>query len=86
MATKSPSSPSASPASMILQLQEQEQLNNVYTSIQEELNEFKDVESQFQTEEEFQDYGYWNPAPYFGRGGPAPIPHGRRHNPKEQKS
>ncbi|MCD7459091.1 hypothetical protein HAX54_040053 [Datura stramonium] len=89
MAAKSPlSSPSASPASVILQLQEEEKLNNNdHTSIQEEqLNKFKDVESQFQTAQEFQDYGFWDPTPYFGRGDPAPIPHGRGHNLKEQKA
>ncbi|CAN4122931.1 unnamed protein product [Withania somnifera] len=88
MATKLSLSPSASPASMILQLQEQEQLNNNNcASIQEkELNKFKDIESQFQTEQEIQDYGFWNPAPYFGRGDPAPIPHGRGQSPKEQKA
>ncbi|KAK4349030.1 hypothetical protein RND71_031785 [Anisodus tanguticus] len=89
MATELPlSSPSASPASMMFQIKEEEQLNdNNYASIQEEqLNKFKEVESQFQTEQEFQDYGFWDPAPYFGGGDPAPIPHGRGHIPKEQKA
>ncbi|KAM3341731.1 hypothetical protein P3S68_026697 [Capsicum galapagoense] len=89
MATKSSSSstPSPSPAPVILQLQEEEQINNNnYALIQEEVNKFKDVESQFQTEEEFQDYGFWSPAPYFDRGNPAPIPHLRGHNPKERKA
>lgn len=85
MATKLPLSPSDSPASVILQLQEEEQLNN-YASIREELNKFKDITYQFQTEQHFQDYGFLNPAPYFGRGDPAPIPHGRGHNLKEHKA
>ncbi|KAK6792982.1 hypothetical protein RDI58_012063 [Solanum bulbocastanum] len=83
MATKSP----LSPASVISQLQEEEQLNNDYASIQEEqLNKFKDITYQFQTEQHFQDYGSLSPAPYFGRGDPAPIPHGRGHNTKERKA
>ncbi|KAK4723020.1 hypothetical protein R3W88_013253 [Solanum pinnatisectum] len=85
MATKSPLSPSDSPASVISQLQEEEQLNNDYASIQEELNKFKDITYQFQTEH-FQDYGSLSPAPCFGRGDPAPIPHGRGHNTKERKA
>jgi len=73
---------------MSLQLQEEEQLNNNYASIQEQqLNKFKDITYQFQTEEHFQDYGFLSPAPYFGRGDPAPIPHGRGgHNTEEHKA
>lgn len=86
MATKSPLSPSDSPASVILQLQEEEQLNN-YASIQEkQLNKFKDIKDQFQTKQDYQDYGFLNPAPYFDRGDPAPIPHRRGHNLKEHKA
>lgn len=83
MATKSPLSPSDSPASVISQLQEEEQLNNNYASIQEEqLNKFKDITYQFQTEQHYQDYGSLSPAPYFGRGDPAPIPHNTEHKAK----
>lgn len=86
-AEKWPLSPSASPVSVIFQLQDL-QHNNNYVSIQEEqLNKLKDVEkSQSQTEQEYQDYGFWDPAPYFGGGDPAPVPHGKDNKPKEPKA
>ncbi|OIT32551.1 hypothetical protein A4A49_13359 [Nicotiana attenuata] len=86
-AEKWPLSPSASPASVIFQLQDLQHNNDNYASIQEEqLNKLKDVEkSQSQTEQEYQDYGFWDPAPYFGGGDPAPVPHGRTINQRSKK-